>query len=225
MKHKLSGSEYPQRVSQCKEALEVIKKKNDKIQSLRDVTLEILESSKSSLSALAYKRAKHNVTENIRTWKAAEALKKNDFVTVGKMMSESHDSLATDFEVSCPELDILKTLALEIKGVYGSRMTGGGFGGCTVTLVNKSAVKELKEHIQKEYLSRTGLKCEFYECVPSAGAGFIEEDTNPFFAFFPFLLLFTACAACAIFFPIYTFLFMIFASTFYYLFIAPFVKL
>ena len=88
-------------------------------------------------------------------------------------------SLSSDFEVSCTELDLLKELAVQVPGVYGSRMTGGGFGGCTVTLVDKAAVSALKEHLKTEYLKRTGLTCECYDAEPSPGAGSCEEDTSP----------------------------------------------
>ena len=89
-------------------------------------------------------------------------------------MTQSHASLSADFEVSCAELDLLVELALQVPGVYGSRMTGGGFGGCTVTLVKKSALATLRAHIQSHYKKQTTLDCEFYETVPSAGAGVID---------------------------------------------------
>ncbi len=176
VKHALSDSEYPLRVTQCREAMDVLKQSFPTTKALRDVTMEMLDSVKSSVSELAYKRAKHNITENERTLATVEALKKGDFVTVGKLMSASHESLAFDFEVSCPELDTLKELALKVPGVYGSRMTGGGFGGCTVTLVDKKSAEKLKEYLKKEYLARTGLHCECYDAEPSAGAGVCEMN-------------------------------------------------
>jgi galactokinase len=101
------------------------------------------------------------------------ALKVGEFNTVGINMTASHKSLSNDFEVSCKELDLLVDLALEVKGVLGSRMTGGGFGGCTVTLVEKGALPALKEHLEKWYRSSTGLDCVMYEASPSAGAGLL----------------------------------------------------
>lgn len=200
VKHQLSGSEYPDRVTQCKEATAIVKKTYDEVTALRDVTLQMLDTVQSQLSPLAYKRAKHNITENTRTLIAVEALKRGDFETVGKMMVASHDSLATDFEVSCNELDILKELAMQIPGVYGSRMTGGGFGGCTVTLVDKAAVPALKEHLKKEYLKRTGLTCECYDVEPSPGAGSYDDEDSSKIDFVENLnwLVPTAVAALAI---------------------------
>jgi len=166
VKHTLSGSEYPDRVRQCKEAVASIKKRYPAIKALRDCTMEMLNAVKSSIPAVNYNRARHCIKEDERTQKAVEALQAGDYVSVGKFMTESHRSLQHDYEVSCAELDQLVDLALEVDGVYGSRMTGGGFGGCTVTLVKKSSVAALKEHLKKNYPL-----CECYEAVPSAGAG------------------------------------------------------
>lgn len=125
VKHELSGSEYPDRVNQCRQAVDALKVKFPEIKALRDATMEKLDSIKSEISDTVYRRARHVITEDVRTLTAVEALKRGDFVTVGQKMSESHDSLQFDFEVSCHELDVLKELALQVPGVYGSRMTGG----------------------------------------------------------------------------------------------------
>lgn len=184
VKHQLSGSEYPTRVRQCQEAVTALKKMFPSVKALRDVTLDMLSKVQYSMNTEAYQRAKHCVTEDIRTLGTVEALKVGDFAKVGNYMSESHDSLSKDFEVSCDELDILKELALKVPGVYGSRMTGGGFGGCTVTLVEKSAVPQLKEFLKKEYFTRTQIECEFYDAEPSAGAGPIDLEPYLGWSFF-----------------------------------------
>ncbi|KAK9502483.1 hypothetical protein O3M35_011255 [Rhynocoris fuscipes] len=125
----LSSTEYSLRRKQCEEAAYLLG-----VESLRDVDLKTLEEYKTKLPIVIYKRARHVVTENARTVAAADALKNNDFITFGKLMIESHNSLRDDFEVSCRELNQLVDIAISVDGVYGSRMTGAGFGGCTVSL-------------------------------------------------------------------------------------------
>uniref|UniRef100_A0A023F7V3 Galactokinase n=1 Tax=Triatoma infestans TaxID=30076 RepID=A0A023F7V3_TRIIF len=146
VKHELSSSEYPVRRKQCEQAAEILG-----VKSLRDVNNEKLESNKSSLPVTVYKRARHVVSEIARTTQAAQALKINDFATFGKLMVESHNSLKDDYEVSCPELNQLVSIAIACDGVYGSRMTGGGFGGCTVTLLKQSAVDLVIKNIKNKY--------------------------------------------------------------------------
>jgi galactokinase len=175
VKHTLSGSEYPDRVAQCKKAVEVLKQSYPEVQALRDANMDQLNSIKDKLSDVVYNRAKHCIGEDQRTLTAVQSLSKGDFETVGVMMTKSHESLRDDYEVSCEELDILVKLALEHPGVYGSRMTGGGFGGCTVTLVKSSAVAGLKVHLAEGYFKVTGKKCEIYESVPSSGAGVLQS--------------------------------------------------
>ncbi|NWW98546.1 GALK1 Galactokinase, partial [Caloenas nicobarica] len=161
VRHTLTGSEYPTRRRQCEEAAAALGK-----ESLRDATMAELEAAKSRLGEEVYRRARHVIGEIARTDQAAQALKNRDYKTFGKLMVESHNSLRDDYEVSCPELDELVAAALEVKGVYGSRMTGGGFGGCTVTLLEAGAAEEAQRHIQEKY-SRTAT---FYLTKPSEGA-------------------------------------------------------
>lgn len=125
VKHELSGSEYPDRVKQCQSAVIALKQKYPSLNSLRDADMNKLDSIKDTISSTVYARARHVISEDIRTLGTVEALRVGDFVTVGKLMSASHDSLQHDYEVSCSELDLLKSLAVEVPGVYGSRMTGG----------------------------------------------------------------------------------------------------
>jgi galactokinase len=110
------------------------------------------------------------VTENERTTEAKFALINGDWKLFGRKMNESHESMKVDYEVSCGEIDFLAETAQTFDGVYGSRLTGGGFGGCTVTLVKRSRVEALSEHLKAEYKSRWGMECSCFETVPGAGA-------------------------------------------------------
>ena len=174
VKHSLSGSEYPERVQQCKEAVKMIQTKYPSVTALRDVTVEMLDEFREQLGELVYKRASHSVTEDARTLATVKAIADGDYESVGKYMYGSHCSLRDNYEVSCPEVDVLVELAMAFPGVYGSRMTGGGFGGCTVSLVKKSQVKALIEHLKTNYPSKTSLECECYEAVPYDGANSID---------------------------------------------------
>ncbi len=162
VKHSLVDSAYNERREQCATALKELQKELD-IKTLGDLDIETFEAHKSLISSdVVRKRAKHAVYENQRTIEAVDALKRNDVERFGELMNESHISLRDDYEVSCDEIDILVELAWETEGVIGSRITGGGFGGCTVSIVKNYAVDKLKEHIEEEYLVKTGLKAEVY---------------------------------------------------------------
>ncbi|XP_013415913.1 galactokinase [Lingula anatina] len=161
VRHELTGSEYSTRKTQCGVAAEKMGKK-----SLRDATMEDLEAAKNELDKVVFRRARHVIQENLRTEEGAQALENGDFVLFGKLMVESHISLRDDYEVSCPELDQLVEAALEVDGVYGSRMTGGGFGGCTVTLVKSDAAEKTMQNIKSKYKGEP----TFYLCKPSSGA-------------------------------------------------------
>lgn len=165
VKHELTGTEYPTRRRQCELTAKMINKK-----SLREANEDDLKVLKDKVDDEHFRRARHVIGEIRRTEQAATALETGDYVTFGKLMVESHNALRDDYEVSCPELDQLVKAALEVDGVYGSRMTGGGFGGCTVTLVKKSEVEKVMEHVQKSY---TG-KATFYVCAAAEGARLIS---------------------------------------------------
>ncbi len=183
--HSIGGGEYPKRVAQCKTATEMlVKLHGERISSLRDATLNDVEMMKNieregddddddddvGMDDLIYRRAKHVVTENERTQNAKIALMNGNWVQFGQLMYQSHASMKNDYEVSCDEIDILVDLAQSHPGVYGSRLTGGGFGGCTVTLVEKDQVQSLCKHMTKEYKSRTGKDCFCFETEPGNGA-------------------------------------------------------
>ncbi|KAM6297544.1 galactokinase [Aegotheles albertisi] len=161
VRHTLTGSEYPTRRRHCEEAAAALGKS-----SLRDATMAELEEARSQLGREVYQRARHVIGEIARTAQAAQALQDKDYRTFGRLMVESHNSLRDDYEVSCPELDELVAAALEVDGVYGSRMTGGGFGGCTVTLLEAGAAERAQHHIQEKYSGTA----TFYLTKPSGGA-------------------------------------------------------
>ena len=162
VKHSLVNSEYNTRRQECTKALEQLKTVVD-IETLGDLDEAGFEKYKDVITDdKCRNRAKHAVYENRRTLKAVEALKANDIETFGKLMNESHVSLRDDYETSCEECDILAEEAWKIPGVIGSRITGGGFGGCTVSIVKNEAVDTFKSEIGRIYKEKTGIDAEFY---------------------------------------------------------------
>lgn len=166
VKHELTGSEYPTRRRQCESAAAAMGKK-----SLREFSEADLEACKVKVDAEIYRRARHVISEIKRCDDAAAALERNDYELFGQLMVASHNSLRDDYEVSCKELDLLVEAAMEMKaeGVFGSRMTGGGFGGCTVTLLKKDAVDKVIERIENRYQA-AGNKATFFIVAPSESA-------------------------------------------------------
>ena len=162
VKHSLVDSAYNDRRNECETALKELQTVVD-IQTLGDLSEEEYELHKDAIkSEVRRKRAHHAVYENQRTIKAVQALKDNDVETFGKLMNASHISLRDDYEVSCEEIDILVNLAWEIDGVIGSRITGGGFGGCTVSIVKNEAVDNFIATIGEKYKEKVGHEAEFY---------------------------------------------------------------
>ena len=162
VKHSLVDSAYNDRRNECETALKELQAVID-IKTLGDLTEEEFEAHKDAIkSEVRQKRAGHAVYENQRTIKAVAALKENDVETFGKLMNASHVSLRDDYEVSCEEIDILVDLAWATEGVIGSRITGGGFGGCTVSIVKNDAVDNFVSTIGKAYAEKVGHEAEFY---------------------------------------------------------------
>ncbi|MFW6265089.1 MAG: galactokinase [Bacillota bacterium] len=167
----LVDSEYNQRRKECEEAVEFFQDKLEhNVEALRDISFEEFEKYAADLPEIVAKRAKHVISENNRVLTAAAALKNNDFETFGKLMIESHQSLREDYQVSCKELDLLVELALEQKGVSGSRMTGAGFGGCTVTLIQEKHLDDFISNVSSSYYKETGIETEIYVSSPANGA-------------------------------------------------------
>jgi len=173
VKHSLVDSAYNDRRNECETALKELKTVV-KIESLGELTEEEYEAHKDAIKdAVRQKRAKHAVYENQRTIRAVEALKNQDVELFGKLMNASHESLRYDYEVSCEEIDILVDLAQAMPGVLGSRITGGGFGGCTVSIVKNDAVDTFISEIGKTYQEKVGHEAEFYVVDIGDGAGVI----------------------------------------------------
>lgn len=174
VRHELAGGEYNTRRAQCESGVRVLARHRPQIHALRDATMEDLERDSKELDEVVYRRCRHVVTENARVLQAAEALEKRDLRNFGRLMAESHRSLREDYEVSCAELDLLEELAGHSAGVYGARMTGGGFGGCTINLVEREQVEEFRRSVSVGYQQATGRLPKVYVCEAAAGAGETE---------------------------------------------------
>jgi galactokinase len=170
VKHAHSSSEYNARRAECEDGVRELKKVLPGIRALRDVGLAQLEQHRSRLSEVVYKRCHHVVTENDRVRTAALALQDGEIQSLSKLMADSHQSLRDDYEVSCAELDLMVNLASQQKGVYGARMTGGGFGGCTINLVSAESTAEFQRGVAAGYKSATGQRPDIYVCKASQGA-------------------------------------------------------
>lgn len=167
----LNDSKYNERRSQCESALEILNEGHHETY-LCDHTLEELESNKDRFEdELVYKRARHAITENMRTKEAAAVLKNNELENFGKLMSASHDSLRDDYDVTGVELDTIVRLALEEPKVLGARVTGAGFGGCALAIVDKDTVDTFIENVSKAYEEEIGYAADFYIVSPGRGAG------------------------------------------------------
>lgn len=172
VKHELSGGEYAARRRECDSALQKLQQA-----SWRDVTMEDFEGNRDALNDVEFRRARHVVSEIGRTMRAADAFRHSDWETAGKLIQESHDSLRDDYEVSCVELDVLVEIAADIGaegGVIGSRMTGGGFGGCTVSLVSNDRLQSVTEALTSRYESATGIKPHCFSSRPGRGAHVLQ---------------------------------------------------
>lgn len=169
VKHQIASSEYNLRRLQCEEAVQSLANTIPGIKSLRDVTPNQLEKHKQLLPELIYHRCRHVVTENERVTQAADALLSGSFSRLGALMAESHRSLRDDYEVSCFELDLMVEIAAKQAGVIGSRMTGGGFGGCTVNLVDVGDAKAFVQSVAADYAHQTQTRPEVYVFRASDG--------------------------------------------------------
>ena len=168
VKHELSGGEYAARREQCQQAAT-----NLSVESLRDASLATLHDHQSQMNPVVFRRARHVITEIERTPEAAEAIQTGDWLRVGELMYASHASLRDDYEVSCQELDLLVDLVRQLgpdQGVFGGRMTGGGFGGCTVNLVAPTAVSEVMRIVGERYQQQTGISPKLFVTRPARGA-------------------------------------------------------
>lgn len=170
VKHEIARGEYNVRRSQCEEAVRRLAQVMPHLWSLRDVSLEDLEQHRNLLTPVLYHRVQHVIRENQRVLEAASALEAADIVRFGELMRQSHGSLRADFEVSCKELDLMVEIASRQEGLFGARMTGGGFGGCTINLVNASDSAEFQRRVSQEYQAATGLRPDIYVSDAAEGA-------------------------------------------------------
>jgi galactokinase len=162
----LVDSAYNERRAQCEEGARLMG-----VKALRDVSVEMFEANRTRLSAVVARRCRHVVTEDQRTLDSVEALKRGDLATFGRLMNESHASMRDWFEITTKDIDALVEIQQNTPGCYGARMTGGGFGGCTVALAREDAVSTLLEAIQSQYPARTGRTPQVYVCRATDGAG------------------------------------------------------
>ena len=170
VKHSHAGGEYNERHAEVEEGSRALRVVNPDIHELRDATLEDLEEARGSMSENAFLRCRHIITENVRVEEAATALAAGDMKRMGELMAEAHASYRDDFAASCPEVDLLVELAAAEPGLIGARLTGGGFGGCTVNLVEAAHAEAFRRDIHSAYLERAGINAEIYLCQAAAGA-------------------------------------------------------
>jgi galactokinase len=179
VKHDVATSGYNERRAESERAVKLLSKALPGIRALRDVTPQQLEQHRDLLPSVIYKRALHVILENARVLDSAEALRAGDVRRFGQRMAESHGSLRDLYEVSAPELDLMVDLANQQPGVYGARMTGGGFGGATINVVEANQVDAFKEKVGSEYQAKTGITTQIYVCTPAEGAAQVTAAEVP----------------------------------------------
>ena len=178
VKHEIGSSQYNVRRAECEEGVQNLRKVLPGIRALRDVTLAQLEKHCALLDPIVYSRCRHVVTENDRTLEAVRVLLAEDLQAFGRLMRESHRSLRDNYEVSCKELDLMVEIASAQPGVIGTRMTGGGFGGCTINLLESSGVDSFKQTVAANYLAQTGLKAEIYVSPAADGVHQVDPGSS-----------------------------------------------
>ncbi|HEX8765836.1 MAG TPA: galactokinase [Candidatus Acidoferrum sp.] len=178
VKHEIASGEYNRRRAECEKGVRSLGKVFPGIRALRDVTPAQLETHRAFLDAAVYLRCRHVISENSRTQEAIRALNKGNLSAFGRLMRESHSSLRDDYEVSCKELDLMVEIASAQPGVIGARMTGGGFGGCTINLVESGSVETFKQNVAALYYAQTGLKPEIYVSPAADGVQQVEAGSS-----------------------------------------------
>ena len=175
VKHSVAGGEYTSRRAQVEEACRILATHRPEIRFLRDATVADLEAWGHEIPPVALKRARHVITENRRTTDAAKALIDHDLATLGRLMHEAHISYSKDFEASCPEADLMVDLAQDLPGLIGARLTGGGFGGCTINLVEQKNAAEFAAVLKQRYDQAMGKDAQIFVCHASDGAHRIDQ--------------------------------------------------
>ena len=175
VKHSLASSEYNLRREQCETGAGIIREYFPGVQSLRDVEPEMLREHRDELGDTIYGRCKYVIEENARVNSAGKYLRQNDYDKFGELLYASHEGLRDEYEVSCRELDVLVDAATNIDGVLGARMMGGGFGGCTLNLVDRGSAEEFRSKIGEAYRKETGKAPQFYECSLMPGTDLVAD--------------------------------------------------
>jgi len=170
VRHALVASEYNRRREECGAGVRALQARFPGVKALRDAGLEDLETVRPAMAGEVYRRCRHVISENRRVLASAEALGRGDLAAFGRLMDASHASLRDDYQVSCPEVDLLVDLARKLPGLLGARITGGGFGGCTVNLASREAVEGLRTSVLPEYQRRTGIAPRLFVSAPAGGA-------------------------------------------------------
>ena len=178
VKHSVAGGEYTTRRAEVEEAASVIARHRPEVRFLRDATVDDLKKWGSEMSPNALKRARHVITENTRTVAAAEALIRHDLKELGRLMAEAHESYSKDFEASCSEADTMVMLANKLPGLIGARLTGGGFGGCTINLVDQKEASGFAQALGANYADATGIVPQIHICHASSGAHKVAESLS-----------------------------------------------
>ena len=170
VKHSVAGGDYPTRRAESEAACAVIASHRPGVKFLRDATLDDLDKWGNEMAPKSLMRARHVISENLRTVACCDALMRGDMAEVGRLMAEAHASYSKDFEASCVEADAMVALAQDLPGLIGARLTGGGFGGCTVNLVEQSQANRFAEALGARYTAQFGIVPEIHVCHASGGA-------------------------------------------------------
>jgi galactokinase len=170
VKHAVATGEYGDRSTEVEAGQLVLRRERTGVELLRDATLDDLEACRNLMSAASFKRCRHIITENARVLQAREALVQGDMARFGALMVEAHASFRDDFAASCEEVDMLVVIATQQAECYGARITGGGFGGCTVNVVRADAAEKFVATLRREYAAKTGIEADCFVCAPSDGA-------------------------------------------------------
>ncbi len=178
VKHELASSEYNVRRSQCEAGVETMRKRYPTVHSLRDVTLGMLEEHRGELEPTVYRRCAYVVKENQRVLSGCEDLRHDDLDAFGKKMVQSHEGLRDDYEVSCRELDVLVDAALGVNGVFGARMMGGGFGGCTINLVREDRIQEFSGAVSEAFKKSFGRAPKLYLSRITGGTSTVDSNAR-----------------------------------------------
>jgi galactokinase len=171
VKHELATSAYRDRVAECQAAVAAIQRLHPEVASLRDVSPALFEQIQEMIPSVPRKRARHIISDTQRVLDLGAAARAHDLRKMGELFVASHRSMQYDYEITCKEIDFLVDAAIGLPGVYGARMTGGGFGGCTVNLVAPEEVARFRDSLSAAYQERFGIEPVFYDCQPAQGAG------------------------------------------------------